>query len=146
MEVRSHCSDREPVPTMKMPGVAVLVNMDREKMASVLTHLVRNAQDATPPDGRVDIELAVVNRDVVISVADTGRGMDYDFIRDRLFRPFDTTKGSTGMGIGAYQLRHVVRAAGGDVQVESQPGVGTTFRVKLPAAAEGAAWQPKPAA
>ena len=58
--------------------------------------------------------------------------MEESFIRDRLFRPFDTTKGDTGMGIGAYESRAYVRSLGGDVQVWSQPGKGSRFEVLLP--------------
>jgi putative PEP-CTERM system histidine kinase len=134
MEVRSHCADRQPVPTMSVPTSAVWVNIERDKLASVLTHLIRNAQDATPANGRIEVTLERAAEDLLISVTDSGRGMDYAFIRDRLFRPFDTTKGAGGMGIGAYQVRHVVRSAGGDVDVQSELGVGTTFRVRLPIA------------
>jgi signal transduction histidine kinase len=70
----------------------------------------------------------------VIEVRDTGRGMDADFLRQRLFRPFDTTKGTQGMGIGAFQTREFVRMAGGDVQVESEVGKGTRFVISLPLA------------
>ncbi len=65
-------------------------------------------------------------------VEDTGAGMDADFVRDRLFRPFDSTKGSKGMGIGAYQVREYIRLLGGDVEVQSSPGHGTRFAVSLP--------------
>lgn len=60
--------------------------------------------------------------------------MDAEFIKTRLFRPFDTTKGLTGMGIGAYECREVISALGGQVVVESQPSVGTIFRIILPLA------------
>nr|MBA3563498.1 hypothetical protein [Gammaproteobacteria bacterium] len=59
-------------------------------------------------------------------------GMDADFAANRLFRPFDTTKGSQGMGVGAYQTREFVRAAGGEVDVVTAPGEGTTFKITLP--------------
>jgi signal transduction histidine kinase len=67
--------------------------------------------------------------------------MDAAFIRDRLFRPFDTTKGDTGMGVGAYDSREYIRSLGGDINVSSTPGSGSTFRISLPvgSAAEGAA-------
>jgi len=64
--------------------------------------------------------------------------MSQDFIRNRLFRPFDTTKSSKGMGIGAVQTREFIRQAGGDIDVTSEEGVGTTFRISLPLIAEGA--------
>jgi len=73
-----------------------------------------------------------------IEVSDNGCGMDEQFVRERLFRPFDTTKGSKGMGIGAYQTREFVRASGGDVQVHSQPGTGTRFIIRLPLAGASA--------
>lgn len=134
MEVRSSCSDREPVPSLSMPEAPALVHMDREKLTSALLHLVRNAQEATPPKGQVSLTLTVGAGQVVLSVIDTGAGMDAAFLRDRLFRPFDTTKGATGMGIGAYQARHFVQASGGELTVTSQVGVGTTVRITLPLA------------
>jgi signal transduction histidine kinase len=58
--------------------------------------------------------------------------MEPEFVRDRLFRPFDSTKGAKGMGIGAYQAREYVRVLGGDVEVQSSPGCGTSFSISLP--------------
>jgi signal transduction histidine kinase len=132
MEVRSQCADRNPVPSIDLPAGAVWVRVDRERLASVFTHLIRNAQDATPPGGRIEVRLQRVGDNVSISIVDNGRGMDPAFVRDRLFRPFDSTKGAQGMGIGAYQARDIVRAAGGDVEVRSELGVGTAFDVTLP--------------
>jgi len=68
----------------------------------------------------------------VIEVADSGAGMSAEFVRDRLFRPFDSTKGPKGMGIGAYQVRDYVRSIRGDVAVSSSPGAGTVFSLSLP--------------
>jgi putative PEP-CTERM system histidine kinase len=132
MEVRSQCADRKPVPSIELPTGAVWVRIDRERLASVFTHLVRNAQDATPPDGRIEVRVERAGDEVSIRIADNGRGMDPAFVRDRLFRPFDSTKGAQGMGIGAYQARDIVRAAGGEVGVRSEPGTGTVFDVRLP--------------
>ena len=67
-----------------------------------------------------------------ITITDTGCGMSSEFIRERLFRPFDSTKGSQSMGIGAYQARNYVRTLGGQMEVTSEVGVGTTFSVRLP--------------
>jgi signal transduction histidine kinase len=58
--------------------------------------------------------------------------MDVTFIRERLFRPFDTTKGDTGMGIGAYDSREYLRALDGDLSVVSRPGQGTVFTIRIP--------------
>ncbi len=70
----------------------------------------------------------------VLTVSDTGAGMSRDFVQERLFKPFDTTKGSKGMGIGAYQVREYVQSLGGRVEVESELGKGTQFRLLLPLA------------
>ena len=67
-----------------------------------------------------------------VRVEDDGRGMDSEFLRNRLFRPFDTTKGSKGMGIGAYQARAFVTASGGTMRVDSTPGIGTVVSIELP--------------
>ena len=91
-------------------------------------------QDATPADGKVELRLRVAGDQAIVEVRDTGCGMDAEFIRTRLFRPFDSTKGLTGMGIGAYECREVISALGGQVVVESKPGAGTTFRIMLPLA------------
>jgi signal transduction histidine kinase len=70
---------------------------------------------------------------VIISIADKGVGMDSDFVRNRLFQPFASTKPS-GFGIGAFEARSVVAAMGGRLGVDSSPGKGTTFTITLPAA------------
>ena len=70
----------------------------------------------------------------VITIDDDGCGMEPEFIRTRLFRPFDTTKGSKGMGIGAYQARTFVVDSGGSLRVESEPGRGTCITIRLPLA------------
>jgi putative PEP-CTERM system histidine kinase len=132
MEVRSNCADRDPVPEIDSAGTPIWLSLERDKLTSMLTHLVRNAQDATPATGQVRIGVAQADRELVFTVSDTGSGMDQTFIRDRLFRPFDSTKGAHGMGIGAYQVRDIARSAGGDVEVTSEPNVGTTFRLRLP--------------
>jgi signal transduction histidine kinase len=60
--------------------------------------------------------------------------MNPEFIKERLFKPFDTTKGSKGMGIGAYQVREYVKSLGGRIQVHSQPGEGSAITLLLPLA------------
>jgi signal transduction histidine kinase len=68
----------------------------------------------------------------VVEIEDTGIGMDEEFIRHCLFRPFESTKGLTGMGIGAYESKFYIEALGGGLQVQSVPGKGTIFRLELP--------------
>jgi signal transduction histidine kinase len=70
---------------------------------------------------------------VSLSIADKGVGMDGDFIRNRLFQPFASTK-PDGFGIGAFEARSLIAAMGGRLSVESRPGNGTTFTIQLPAA------------
>jgi len=137
----SRCSDRKPEPTFRVDGEvsdpqSLEVLVSAERLSLVLEHVIRNAQDATAPEGSVTVELRRAARHAIIEVRDTGRGMDAAFIRERLFRPFDTTKGSQGMGIGAFQTREFVRMAGGDVRVQSEPDKGTQFTVSLPLAAD----------
>ena len=100
----------------------------------VLTHLIRNAQDATPPDGDISVTVLESDGRVAIDIKDTGSGMTPEFMRDRLFRPFDSTKGAQGMGIGAYQAREFARKLGGDLKVQSSLGEGTTVSMTLPIA------------
>ena len=93
---------------------------------------ISSLQDATPDDGHIIVRLFRRDRKAVVEVQDTGTGMDKEFIRDRLFRPFDSTKGKAGMGIGVYEARDYIHKLGGDLKVISRPGEGTTFRASLP--------------
>jgi putative PEP-CTERM system histidine kinase len=104
-----------------------------DKLRSALTHLVRNAVEASPPEAPVVVRTARRGGDFLIEVVDRGPGMDEAFIRDELFLPFRSTK-SGGYGIGAFQTRELVRMAGGEIEVLSRPGAGTTMRIVLPLA------------
>lgn len=126
--------NRRPVPELEAADPAVQVFAEPDRLGMVLGHIIRNAQEATAANGYVRIALERAGTNATVEIRDNGCGMDTEFLRDRLFRPFDTTKGSKGMGIGAYQVREFIRAAGGEVEVVSEPGTGTTFRVILPAA------------
>lgn len=137
-EVASARASGMPLPILELSQQRIIVNADRDRLLSVICHVVQNAQDATPADGSVRLRLQCDGSHAVIDVIDTGCGMDAQFIRDRLFRPFDSTKGGAGMGIGAFDAREFARELGGDVQVQSCPGEGTTFSIRLPlAAADG---------
>ena len=126
------CSAGNPSPAVKIDDKPVRVLADMERLCTVFEHLLRNAQDATDADG--EIEIVVKNGDgaTEVSIRDTGKGMSPEFVRERLFRPFDSTKGSQSMGIGAYQARDYVRTLGGRMEVTSAPGCGTTFTIHLP--------------
>lgn len=126
-------SEREPRPVVEITESSVRVRAESYTLMMVISHILRNAQDATDAQGKVVVRVGCRDTRVFIEVVDDGCGMDPAFVRDRLFEPFFTTKSSKGMGIGAYQARQFARAAGGDVEVESELGHGTCFRVWLPA-------------
>lgn len=117
----------------KMPKV----RLDPVQVRKVLTNLVLNSKEAMPEGGRICIE--TVKRDgwAVVSVADNGCGMSSEFVRNSLFRPFSTTKKS-GIGIGMFHAKMIVEAHHGRIEVESQEGKGTVFRVSLPIDAQDA--------
>jgi putative PEP-CTERM system histidine kinase len=122
-------------PTLDIEAPGLRVQAEQEKLMRVLGHIVQNAIEATPYTGRVSVTLSRQDAWGVISVEDTGSGMDKAFIRERLFQPFTSTKG-TGMGIGAYECREYIQEVGGNIQVESQvapsPRQGTRFTIRLP--------------
>jgi putative PEP-CTERM system histidine kinase len=119
------------VPALEVNGDSLQVRASREKLIRIIGHLVRNAIEATPAGGKVIVRLAAEERFAIIEITDTGRGMSEQFIRDKLFRPFESTK-QTGMGVGAYECQQYIAELGGRIQVESEESVGTTFRVWLP--------------
>jgi putative PEP-CTERM system histidine kinase len=134
VEVVRRCAGGSPAPSFEVRDRGIEVIVNRERLLQVLEHVIRNAQQATPRDGSVTVSVGRAGQQAVLEVADTGCGMDPQFIRDRLFRPFDSTKGGQGFGIGAYQAREFARRCGGGVEVESTPGKGTKFIIRLPLA------------
>ncbi len=120
-------------PELRVACSSCAVLADAAQLTRVIGHVLQNALEATPEEGGVTMELNEAGDMACLEISDTGAGMDADFIRTRLFRPFDSTKGA-GMGIGAYECREYVRELGGRVEVESAPGRGTRFRILLPLA------------
>ena len=132
-DVVAQRASTSPSPTAELAtDNACHVEADRERLATVFTHLVQNAQEATAATGKVRVRLTCDSTRVIVDISDTGRGMDDDFVRTRLFRPFESTKGLTGMGIGVFESREYIRQLGGDIDVESVLGQGTRFTVQLP--------------
>jgi signal transduction histidine kinase len=107
------------------------VRGDEERLERVFGHLVQNSLDATDDDGRVWVKLDRDSGQARVEIGDTGQGMSADFVRERLFKPFQTTKQS-GMGIGAYESFQYIRELGGEVSVDSELNVGTRIMVLLP--------------
>jgi len=124
-------SSGKPVPTLDCQAREIRILADKDRFGAIIGHLIRNAQDATADDGRVIVRLFKRNLRATIEIQDTGCGMDGDFINDRLFRPFDSTKGKAGMGIGVYETRDYIHKLGGDLEVISRVGEGSTFRIHL---------------
>ena len=131
--VLARCADRQPMPRLAgaLPE-SVCVLADAERLAAAIEHVVRNAQDATPAEGVITLGLAADAEHARLTVRDNGAGMSAEFLRERLFRPFDSTKGARGMGIGAHQVREYIQGLGGGVEVQSSPGSGTQFEINLP--------------
>ena len=136
------------------PGLSVEVTvpegteavLDRRQLGRVLVNLLVNAREALSGPGLIGVRAITVvgaggQREAVIEVSDTGRGMSEDFIRSKLFKPFSTTK-KGGLGVGLAQCRGIVEAHGGTIDARSRPGEGTVFTVRVPAgsaaSAEGA--------
>ncbi|HET9360193.1 MAG TPA: XrtA/PEP-CTERM system histidine kinase PrsK [Vicinamibacterales bacterium] len=114
-----------------LPGIIV----DREQIQNVVTNLVLNARDAVGDDGRIQVHTEHRDGRVLLSVSDNGCGMDKAFVKDSLFRPFQSTK-KKGLGIGLFQSRAIVQAHGGAIHVQTEAGQGTTFLISLPVPAE----------
>jgi putative PEP-CTERM system histidine kinase len=114
--------------------------VDAAALEQAVGHLVQNAVEASPPDEPVTVRVAQAENEVRIVIADKGCGMDGDFVRNRLFHPFASTK-PDGFGIGSFEARSLIVAMGGRLIVDSTPGAGTEFSIFLPAAHE--AEQPK---
>ena len=99
---------------------SVVARGHEERLERIIGHLVQNALDATDPSGKVWLRLDKLGGQARIEVGDNGHGMTPEFVRDRLFKPFQTTK-PTGMGIGAYESFQYVQELGGKISVESRP-------------------------
>ena len=116
--------------------------VDPAALEQAVAHLVQNAVEASPPDEPVIVRVTPLGDEVRISVADKGCGMDGDFVRNRLFQPFASTK-ADGFGIGSFEARSLIAAMGGRLVVDSAPGAGTEFSIFLPAAESPAQSQRK---
>jgi putative PEP-CTERM system histidine kinase len=112
----------QPLPTIRA---------DCEQVQSVVTNLVLNARDALGSGGRIQVRTEHREGRAVLSVEDNGCGMTQAFVKESLFRPFQSTK-KKGLGIGLFQCRAIVHAHGGGMHVETEIGKGTTFLASFP--------------
>ncbi|MBK1617399.1 hypothetical protein CKO42_02795 [Lamprobacter modestohalophilus] len=131
-EAISRLGSTPPIPTIDIADQTLSVQADEERLITSLGHLLKNAREATSSNGSVEVEVLRKANTAIIRISDDGAGMSQAFIRDRLFKPFDSTKGLTGMGVGAFESRQFFHALGGDLTVESTPGAGSVFTVYLP--------------
>lgn len=122
--------DKERGLTVQSAG-EVLALGHEQRFERVLGHLVQNAIDATREGGDVQVDVFAEQRYAVVEVRDTGCGMSEAFVREQLFRPFQTTK-PAGMGIGAFETAQYVKEMGGRIEADSRPGAGTRIKVILP--------------
>ncbi|MFZ1713164.1 MAG: XrtA/PEP-CTERM system histidine kinase PrsK, partial [Nitrosomonas sp.] len=123
----------DPTPTLEILGRNLLVKADQSRLERVLSHLVQNAIEATSRDGEVQLNLLQEGDWVVIEIRDTGHGMSEQFIGEKLFKPFESTK-TAGMGVGVFESREYITELGGKILVSSEVKQGTIFTVKLPRA------------
>ena len=116
--------DFKPLPATKC---------DQMQIERVFQNLIINAIEAMPEGGALVISTDVDSEAgwVWVEVSDTGMGMSRDFVRNQLFRPFETTK-RKGLGIGLFQCKEIVELHNGKISVVSEEGKGTTFKVELP--------------
>lgn len=125
-----------PRPHLHLSDETCFVVAEKNRLANVLAHLIDNAQQATGNDGSIDVTISSSKNMHIVEIKDNGHGMDADFIRDRLFKPFDTTKGNAGMGIGMHESRDFIQQLGGDIHVLSKVGEGSTISLHIPASNE----------
>ncbi|MDP3675925.1 MAG: PEP-CTERM system histidine kinase PrsK [Novosphingobium sp.] len=120
---------------MVVTGIAPQMRVigNRETLEQVLVHLVQNAIDASAADAPITLGVRSEGLHAAIEVTDSGCGMSPDFVRNRLFKPFVSTK-QGGFGIGAFEARELVRAMQGRLDVESREGLGSRFVIRLPLA------------
>lgn len=126
------CHSREPRPALRLPDYEFIIRSSAEQLSMIFGHIIRNAQEATEASGFIDVGVEKEGEFALICIEDNGAGMSQSFIQDRLFKPFDTTKASKGMGIGAYQAREFITQAGGRVDIQSEEGQGTRFIIRIP--------------
>jgi putative PEP-CTERM system histidine kinase len=127
------CLDATPtVELVKEFRTLPKVRLDPAQFQNVVVNLALNARDAVNSRGRIRVETAQQNGWVILTVTDSGCGMNPEFMQRSLFRPFQTTK-KQGIGIGMFQCKMIVEAHHGKIEVQSELNKGTTFRILLPA-------------
>jgi putative PEP-CTERM system histidine kinase len=128
----SACQRSKPKLTCDIETNQRTLDADQVRLVMTITNFIKNAQEATPDSGKVHVTLRLKGDRAIITIEDSGSGMDWDFIHNRLFKPFETTKSGKGMGIGVYLSREYISELSGTLNVVSAPGEGTTITISLP--------------
>lgn len=131
--VQNH-QNRSPQPVFHDQENILQIQANKEKLLNVLSHLVKNAQEACEANDTIEVSLSKHEQSAIITLRDTGSGMSQSFIEHELFQPFKSTKGVSGMGIGVYQCQQYVIKLGGKIGVSSRKGEGSTFILTFPLA------------
>ncbi|MES9970501.1 MAG: XrtA/PEP-CTERM system histidine kinase PrsK [Candidatus Thiodiazotropha sp.] len=121
-----------PKPRLDIKANYLEIIADKDRFRAIMVHMIKNAQEASQEDGRVDVTVDRIENNAVVSIEDNGAGMDEAFIKEKLFRPFQTTKGNAGMGIGVYETKEYVNSLNGSIKVDSVKGTGTRFELTIP--------------
>jgi two-component system sensor histidine kinase BaeS len=119
--------------TVEVDGNVPELLLDPVRIREVLTNLAVNALRAMPEGGRLQFRVRATGRGATVAVADTGIGIEQPEL-DHVFDRFHKGSSSRGSGLGLTISRDLVHAHGGTIELESEPGVGTTVRIELPGA------------
>ena len=130
-ELKPRFADRAIRVALDLPSALPSVIFDAGQLQQVFFNLIKNALEAMKDGGALAIAIDVTDAEVAISFRDTGSGIPAADL-GRLFEPYHTTKGKLGNGLGLMMCRRIVRAHGGEIDVESKEGEGTRFTVRLP--------------
>jgi len=127
-------SYRKPVPSLNWRALQseVIIMGNEDRLVNILCHLIENAQQATSDEGEVVLSVSAVDKKMILTIQDTGCGMDCHFLHTGLNKPFVTTKGDKGTGIGVYEAREYVHSVGGKLTVESIENIGSIFTLEFP--------------
>lgn len=132
VDVVNKYQNKSPRPSLHKEASNLSISADPDRLLMTLSHIIKNAQEATNNDGFIDVTLSEEPPMAIITVEDNGSGMSKDFLDNHFFKPFSTTKSGKGMGIGVYQTKEYVESLGGNVSVESSEGNGTQFIIRIP--------------
>lgn len=130
-EVINSKAPYEPKPRLSIRDSDIQIYADKNRLERVIGHVIQNAIEATPSDGDVEVTLKKENESAVIEVKDNGIGMSEEFIREKLFNPFVSTK-VAGMGVGVFETKEYLSSLGGKLEVSSFLHAGSVFRMIFP--------------